>query len=145
MPVWAVGILIGVVAGVLAGLCGVGGGVFMVPAFVLLLKMSQKTAVATSLAVVILTSLAATARNVGNQLVDWRVVVPTALASALVAWFAADWLKRLSNQTLTRVFAVFMILIGLYMLTISFGNKSVSRGKGAPAAGDPAPGPGKES
>ncbi|MBK8091711.1 MAG: TSUP family transporter [Verrucomicrobiaceae bacterium] len=38
---------IGVVSGIIAALCGVGGGVVMVPAFVLLLDMPQKTAVAT--------------------------------------------------------------------------------------------------
>jgi uncharacterized membrane protein YfcA len=123
MPVWVIGSLIGAVAGVLAGLCGVGGGVFMVPAFALLLHMGQKTAVATSLAIVIVTSLVATIKNAGNQLVDWKVVASTAVVSALVAWFAADWLKKLSNLSLTRIFAVFMILIGLYMLVRSFGSR----------------------
>jgi uncharacterized membrane protein YfcA len=119
--------LIGAVAGILAGLCGVGGGVFMVPAFALLLNMGQKTAVATSLAVVILTSLVATVKNANNQLVDWKIVASTAVVSALVAWFAADWLKKLSNLSLTRIFAVFMILIGLYMLFRSFGPQPSSR------------------
>jgi uncharacterized membrane protein YfcA len=113
--------LIGMVAGVLAGLCGVGGGVFMVPAFALLLHMGQKTAVATSLAIVIVTSVVATVKNTGNQLVDWKVVAATAVTSALVAWFAADWLRKLSNLSLTRIFAVFMIVIGLYMLIRSLG------------------------
>ena len=36
---------IGVISGVIAALCGVGGGVVMVPAFVFLLKLPQKTAV----------------------------------------------------------------------------------------------------
>jgi uncharacterized membrane protein YfcA len=44
---------IGIVSGVIAALCGVGGGVVMVPAFVFFLKLPQKTAVATSLAIII--------------------------------------------------------------------------------------------
>lgn len=111
---------IGIVAGVLAGLCGVGGGVFMVPAFVLFLSMKQKEAVATSLAVVIVTSVVATVKNSGNQLVNWKLAIVTALASILVVWYAADWLKKMSNLTLTRIFAVFMVVIGVWMLGRSF-------------------------
>jgi uncharacterized protein len=109
-------VLIGAFAGMVAALCGVGGGVLMVPAFVLLLHMGQKTAVATSLAVVIFTSIAATAKNASNQFVDWKTVGLTALASVVVVWFAADLLKKMSNITLTRIFAVFMIVMGAQML-----------------------------
>lgn len=112
--------LIGALAGVIAALCGVGGGVFMVPVFVIGLHMEQKTAVATSLAIVIFTSLVATVRNSGNLLVDWKVVAATALASSVVVWFASDWLKKMSNLSLTRIFAVFMIAMGLWMLGKSF-------------------------
>jgi uncharacterized membrane protein YfcA len=48
---------IGVLSGVVAALCGVGGGVVMVPAFVSLLGLPQKVAVATSLAIIIPTSI----------------------------------------------------------------------------------------
>ena len=109
-------LLIGAVSGAVAALCGVGGGIIMVPAFVFLLGLAQKNAVATSLAAIILTSVVASVKNTSNNFVDWRVTVPTALAAALVAWFAADWLKHLSNTTLTRIFAVVMIAVGARML-----------------------------
>ena len=120
MPLYALCVLIGAFAGVIAALCGVGGGVFMVPAFVICLHMEQKTAVATSLAIVIFTALVATVKNAGNLLVDWKVVVATAVASAVVVWFASDWLKKMSNLSLTRIFAVFMIAMGVWMLGKSF-------------------------
>ena len=52
---------IGLFAGVMAGLCGVGGGIVMVPAFAYLLWMEQKAAIATSMAVIVPTSLIAIA------------------------------------------------------------------------------------
>ncbi len=55
-------ILIGCLGGTIAALCGVGGGIVMVPAFVLLLGMEQKQAVATSLAVIAPTAIVAIAR-----------------------------------------------------------------------------------
>jgi uncharacterized membrane protein YfcA len=113
-------LLIGAVSGVVAALCGVGGGIIMVPAFVLLLGLNQKTALATSLAAIILTSVAASVRNSTNNFVDWRVAIPTGIAAACVAWFASDLLKQLSSITLTRLFAVVVIVIGFGMLYGSF-------------------------
>ena len=107
---------IGIASGVLAALCGVGGGIVMVPAFVGLLGLSQKVAIATSMAVIVPTAVAATSQHIKNGLVDWRVFAATAIAATLTSFFVADYVKRLSNETLTRVFAVLIILIGVKML-----------------------------
>lgn len=108
---------IGLLAGVLGALCGVGGGVVMVPAFVALLGLDQKQAVATSLAVIILTAAAATANNAkAGGLIDWKIVAAVGLASALTAWFGTDWMRSLSNQTLTRTFGVVLLIFGARML-----------------------------
>ena len=109
-------LLTGVATGVISALCGVGGGIIMVPAFVGLLGLAQKNAVATSLAAIILTALASSVRNTGNQLVDWRAAVLTGIAAATVAWFASGWLKSMSNTTLTRIFGVVVIVMGVHML-----------------------------
>jgi uncharacterized membrane protein YfcA len=47
-------IVIGLIAGVLAGIFGIGGGIVIVPALVLFAHMSQKTATGTSLAALLL-------------------------------------------------------------------------------------------
>lgn len=111
-----VAILIGMLSGAVAALCGVGGGIIMVPAFVYFLGVPQKTAVATSLAAIVLTSVVATSKNHGNNFVDWKIAILSGVAAAVIAWFAADWLKVLSNATLTRIFAIVMILMGIRML-----------------------------
>jgi len=110
--------LIGCLGGTIAALCGVGGGIVMVPAFVLLLDMSQKQAIATSLAVIAPTAIVAIARiSAGpDSLVQWKIFIPTAIGACLIAFFAADWMKSFSNQALTRIFAGVLIVIGFYML-----------------------------
>jgi uncharacterized membrane protein YfcA len=114
---WIPAFAVGVFSGIAAGLCGVGGGIVMVPAFTQWLGLTQQQAVATSLAVIIPTSLVATAQNArGPGLIDWRLAAATALGACLTAWFAADWMKRLSNPVLTRIFAVLLILVGLRLL-----------------------------
>ena len=111
-------LVIGVVAGLVGALCGVGGGMIMVPAFVLMLGMTQKTAVATSLAVVVVSGLSATANNVTSKsgLIDWKIVGITAVGAVVAAWYGSDLMRSLSNQQLTKIFGVFMILVGVRML-----------------------------
>jgi uncharacterized protein len=107
---------IGLFAGVMAGLCGVGGGIVMVPAFVYLLGMDQKAAIATSMAVIVPTSLMALGRFQQAGLIQWNIFWPTALGAIFAAYFATGWVRKLSNDELTRVFAVLMILVGISML-----------------------------
>jgi uncharacterized membrane protein YfcA len=107
---------IGVISGVVASLCGVGGGVVMVPAFVSLLGLPQKVAVATSLAIIIPTALTATIQNARNDLVDWKFAAVTSISAATLAYFGAGWLKNMSNERLTQIFGVILIVFGVRML-----------------------------
>jgi uncharacterized membrane protein YfcA len=111
------GVLVGVVAGLVGALCGVGGGIIMVPAFVLALGMGQKTAVATSLAVVVVSGLSGTINNAMNSdLINWRVVGVTAVGAAVASWFGADLMRSLSNVQLQMGFAILLIVVGVRML-----------------------------
>lgn len=112
-----IAIITGLAAGLLGALCGVGGGILMVPAFVSLLGQEHKQAVATSMAVIIVTAIAATLNNSRvSDLIDWKIVLIVGLASAVAAWFGSDLMRSLSNQTLTRVFGALLLIFGLRML-----------------------------
>ncbi len=111
--------LIGICSGVLGALCGVGGGIVMVPAFVGLLGLTHKQAVATSMAVIIVTAIAATLNNAntdGEKLINWKIAAATGIAAAIAAWYGTDLMRSLSNHTLTRIFGVLMIAFGVRML-----------------------------
>lgn len=108
--------LIGAMAGILGALCGVGGGIIMVPAFTALLGMEQKTALATSLAVIIPTALVATGRFTHEKLIDWQIFIPTAIGAVLAAFFASGWVKDMSSLTLTRIFGGLLIVVGVMTL-----------------------------
>jgi uncharacterized protein len=130
MKIALIACCIGLVSGVIAALCGVGGGILMVPAFVLLLGMPQKVAVATSLAIIIPTAIAATVVNFRNGLVDKQVFLWTALGAVFTATFMATKLKTMSDDTLTKFFAIFIIAMGVKLwFTETPGKKDV-----APAA-----------
>lgn len=92
----------------------------MVPAFVLLLGLAQKSAVATSLAVIIPTALVATMQNAKNGLLvgQWKLILFTAIASTLMAWFGASLLTTMRNETLTRIFGFVLVVFGARMLLV---------------------------
>lgn len=128
---------IGITSGVLAALCGVGGGVIMVPAFTMILGLDQKHALATSMAVIVPTAIAATAQHVKNGLIDWKVAILTAIAATLTSFFVADFVKQFRNETLTRIFAVVIILFGVMMLVAPTPKKTASPPNSDPVT-DPA-------
>jgi uncharacterized protein len=118
MPAFSIFICLGIgsVAGVIAALCGVGGGVVMVPCFVGLLGLDQKQAVATSLMAMIGTAIVTSIQNQRNGLGDWKLAAWTMLGAMVVSWFAAGWLKSLSNERLTQMFGAFLLIMGVKML-----------------------------
>ena len=117
MKIILLGILIGVAAGIIGALCGVGGGIFMVPMFVTFLDLNIKQAIATSLAVIILTALAATISNLqsATPLIQWPLFFAAAGGSVFVSYFASEKMKLMANETLTRILAVVLISAGVWM------------------------------
>jgi len=113
-----IAVLVGILSGLVAALCGVGGGIIMVPFFEGLLRLSHKQAVATSLAVIIPTAIVATVRNAtaAEPLVVWQIVLAATAGAVLTAWFAAEWMQSMSNDSLKKIFAVLLIVVGSKML-----------------------------
>jgi len=114
---------IGAVAGVLAGLLGIGGGLVIVPAMTALLiargaqiDVAVPMAVATALGSMLLTSAASAWSHTRRGTVDWRAVVRLGPAVALGALLGAWLATAVSGVALARIFAVFTALIALRML-----------------------------
>jgi hypothetical protein len=102
-------LLLGAAVGVLAGLMGVGGGILAVPAFTLVLGMSQHAAQGTSLAVILVTAPAGAFEHHRHRNVVLRLVPWLALGAA-AGGPAASWLAQRSPQLiLARAFAVFLL------------------------------------
>lgn len=113
MRVILIALGIGSFSGVIAALCGVGGGLIMVPAFVVFLGLPQKVAVATSLAVIVPTAISATMVNWKNGLVDKQILLWTAIGAVITATYMSTKLRSLSDEMLTKTFAIFTIAMGI--------------------------------
>lgn len=102
--------VLGACVGVLAGFMGVGGGILAVPAFTLLLGMSQQLAQGTSLTVILAAAPTGAAEHARHGNVVWRLVPLLALGAA-VGGPAASWLAQdLPQRMLARAFAVFLLV-----------------------------------
>lgn len=113
---WLIFLLIGLGAGVLSGLFGIGGGVVIVPALIFLARMQPQTATGTSLAALLLPVGALGAweyYKTGNLNVVAGALI--ALGLFIGAGFGARWSLTLSAMTLRRAFAVFLALIAIRM------------------------------
>src|SRR5512145_310235 len=111
--------VIGLVSGVASGLFGVGGGVVMVPAMVLLLSppiRDVKQAIGTSLAVIIPTALIGSYKHFTQGNVDWRTALALA-PTAVLGGYAGAWLTtQVPAGNLKRAFGGLLVLVGLRLL-----------------------------
>lgn len=107
---------IGLAAGVLSGLFGIGGGVLIVPALLLLARMQPVVATGTSLAALLLPVGALGAWQYYKQ-GNVNVVASLCIALGLLvgAYFGARYAQGLSPLALRRAFAVFLGLIAVKM------------------------------
>lgn len=107
---------VGVTAGTLTGLVGVGGGFLLVPALVLLAGVSMRQAVGTSLFVIVLNTLAGFAGYLGVVEVPWRTVLYFAALTGAGLALGTTLVHRLPQATLKRAFAVLLVLVAAYIL-----------------------------
>lgn len=98
--------LIGVVAGVMSGLFGVGGGVLIVPALVSLCRQDQRRAVATSLLAIGPLAVAGVTGYALHREVDVYLAVPLIAGTVVGALIGAALLRRVSLPALRWLFAV---------------------------------------
>jgi uncharacterized protein len=110
-------ITIGLAAGILSGLVGVGGGIIVVPALVFFLSFSQQQAQGTSLGLLLLpVGILAVINYYNKGQIDIRVVGIMAAAFVIGGWLGSKWALSLPEITVKRIFAVILFYSGIKML-----------------------------
>lgn len=114
-------VVLGLCAGILSGMLGLGSGVIVVPALVFLCGFGQKTAQGTALAVMVPMALVGAFRYWRNPEIDLRgvVIAMIALGAVVGTLFGTELVGRLPAATLRRLFAVFLIVVAVRMLITS--------------------------
>jgi uncharacterized membrane protein YfcA len=107
-------ILLSVLAGFASGLLGVGGGAVAVPVMVLVLTMPMHLAVATSMFMMIFTSVTGAANHILQGNAVFEAALMLALGIVIGTQVGAHIARRLEVKMLQRIFAIFLVLFGIY-------------------------------
>ena len=121
---WAL-LLIGICAGILSGMLGLGSGTLIIPALALLLALPQKSAQGMCLAAMVPMVLVGAIRYKMNPEIEVNMVRVALLAAGGVAGALAgvEIAIRLSGGALRKIFACFIVAIGLRMLIAPTGRR----------------------
>ena len=107
---------IGLAAGVLSGLFGIGGGVVIVPALILIAHMKPETATGTSLASLLLpVGVLGAWHYYRHGFVQMVPAVWIAVGLVLGAWLGAHVALRLSSHDLQKAFSAFLVFVAGYL------------------------------
>jgi uncharacterized membrane protein YfcA len=110
-------VIIGIMAGILSGLVGVGGGVVMVPMLVLFLGFSQHQAQGTSLAVLVVPVTAIAVYNYYKEgYIDWRYAAIIAVFFVIGGYFGSKLAINIDQKMLKKIFGVVLLVIAGKML-----------------------------
>lgn len=110
-------IMIGLLAGMLSGLIGVGGGIIVVPALVFFLGFSQHEAQGTSLGLLLLpVGILAVANYYKQGFIDVKVVAIMCLAFVIGGWFGSKLSLALPEEIVKKIFAVILFYTAFKML-----------------------------
>ena len=110
-------VIIGLAAGTLSGLVGVGGGIIIVPALVFFLGFSQHAAQGTSLGLLLLPAGILAVINYYNKgFIDFKVVGIMCAAFVLGGWIGSKLALSIPQETVKKIFAVVLFYTALKMM-----------------------------
>lgn len=110
-------IMIGLAAGFLGGMVGIGGGVLIVPALVLMLGLSQHNAQGISLAMMLFpVGFLAVINYYKKGYVDFKYAGLIALGFLIGSYLGSKFSLTLPQELVKKIFAVVMIFLALKML-----------------------------
>lgn len=109
-------VLIGLLAGMLSGLVGIGGGIIMVP-LLLLLGFSQHQAQGTSLAVLVVPVTAVAVYNYYKEgFIDWKFAAIIAVFFVVGGYFGSKLAISIDQKMLKKIFGVVLLLVAGKMI-----------------------------
>lgn len=113
---WLKILMVGLVAGIVNGLFGAGGGTIIVPALTLLFGMTQHKAHATAISIILPFAIISSLVYYRNGYTDFAVTFQITLGGVLGSYFGSKSLTRFSANYLRKIFGIFMIIAAIRMV-----------------------------
>jgi len=110
-------IVLGIITGFLAGMLGIGGGIIVIPALVMIMGMSQQSAQGTSLAMMLPPiGIMAVINYYKAGHVDIRVALILAAMFLAGSYFGSKMAVKIPQDLLKKIFGVFLMVVAIKML-----------------------------
>lgn len=106
----------GLLVGIVTGFIGAGGGFLIVPALVMLLGVSMKEAVATSLFIISINSFIGFASSLDKITVDWTFLLSFTSLSIIGILIGVAFSKRIEPRKLKPIFGWFVLVMGIWII-----------------------------
>ena len=108
--------IIGIIAGLISGLFGAGGGMILVPAFSFLNKMDEKESRATSIFCILPLVVTSFFLYFKNRYIDWNIGIKCAIGGIIGSVIGSVLLKKLNDKILKILFTIFLIYTSIKMI-----------------------------
>jgi uncharacterized membrane protein YfcA len=109
-------VFIGIFAGLFSGLLAIGGGIILIPAFILLLGFSMQEAASISLLCVACFAIPGTLVHWHLHHIDWNIVLCLSIGVIPAGYLGSYTAMKLQSNHLQKVFSIFLILFGIYFV-----------------------------
>lgn len=110
-------LVIGLAAGILGGIVGVGGGLIVVPALVFFFGFTQHEAQGTSLGLLVLpVALLGMINYYKSGYVDFKVVGLLAISFFVGSYFGSKWALSIPQETIKKYFAILLFYTAFKMI-----------------------------
>lgn len=117
-------VLVGIAAGILGGLVGIGGGIIIVPSLIYFLHFTQKSAQGTSLGLLLLPmGILGVLQYYKEGHVDFKVVIILAIGFLAGSYFGSKIALSLPQEAVKKIFATVLIIVAIKMLFIDKPHK----------------------
>ena len=109
-------IILGIIAGIICGLFGTGGGLILVPAYIYILKLDPKKSRGTSLSCMLVMVIVSSIFYSKNKYIDWKLGILCAIGGIIGGYFGAKILKNIPDYILKIIFVIFLIYYSIKIL-----------------------------
>ncbi|MBN8691739.1 MAG: sulfite exporter TauE/SafE family protein [Bacteroidetes bacterium] len=110
-------LLVGLLAGILSGMVGIGGGIIIVPVLVYFLQFSQHKAQGTTLFMFLLPiGILGVMNYYKAGYVDFKTAIIIGSTFVIGSYFGSKWSISLDQKTVKQIFGVIIVLLGLKMV-----------------------------
>jgi uncharacterized membrane protein YfcA len=109
-------VLYGVGIGFVTGLLGAGGGFLLIPTLVVVIGLSMKEAVGTSLLIIALNSLIGFTGDLGHFVINWKLLLPVTGIAITGIFIGGALANKIPAETLKKGFGWFILVMGIYII-----------------------------